>query len=188
MTWPRFLLLPEPTDGSQSRVKRRERRTFPCFASSFEADLSGFLSWVQLEKGLARNTVASYEADLIQCADCLFSQGVANWREVRIEHLSEWLASLTEDAYAVASLSRKLSAVRMLAKYMVGEGILREDFHRAYDQPQEASTFARLSCDRRNRSLSSRSRPEHSAWKKGPGLVRVDVWSGLRVSEISPLR
>ena len=66
-----------------------------------------------------------------------FSLGVANWREVRIEHLSEWLASLTEDAYAVASLSRKLSAVRMLAKYMVGEGILQEDFTELMTNPKK---------------------------------------------------
>ena len=153
--------------GAKSRVKRRERgEPSLVLPSSFEADLSGFLSWVQLEKGLARNTVASYEADLIQCADCLFSQGVANWREVRIEHLSEWLASLTEDAYAVAIVTEALGR-EDVGKVHGRRGDTPRGFYRAYDQPQEASTFARLSCDRRNRSLLRASRPEHSAWKKG---------------------
>ena len=36
--------------------------------SGYEANLSDFLAWVQLERGLSENTVQSYEADLIQCS------------------------------------------------------------------------------------------------------------------------
>ena len=107
--------------GSKSKVKRRERgeeRIEP--PPSFEPEMSAFLTWVQLEKGLAKNTVFSYENDLTQCALHLKKQGVSGWQNVELVHLSSWLASLTEGEYAVASLSRKLSAVRMLAKYLVG--------------------------------------------------------------------
>ena len=93
----------------------------PCFVFLFRGRLERFPFLGAVGEGVGPQYGGFYEADLIH-AGLSFSQGVANWREVRIEHLSEWLASLTEDAYAVASLSRKLSAVRMLAKYMVGEG------------------------------------------------------------------
>ena len=160
--------------GAKSQVKRRERgEPSLVLPSSFEADLSGFLSWVQLEKGLARNTVASYETDLIQCADSLFSQGVANWREVRIEHLSHWLASLTEDAYAVASLSRKLSAVRMLAKYMVGEGVLKEDFTELMTNPKPGTPLVVIDL-----VFAFPSEGNHHHWLECPGpalAIEVEI-------------
>ena len=174
--------------GAKSRVKRRERgEPSLVLPSSFEADLSGFLSWVQLEKGLARNTVASYEADLIQCADCLFSQGVANWREVRIEHLSEWLASLTEDAYAVASLSRKLSAVRMLAKYMVGEGILQEDFTELMTNPKKRRPLPGCLAIEEIEAFLRAPDLNTPLGKRDRALFELMYGSGLRVSEICAL-
>ena len=41
--------------------------------SGYESEISAFLAWVQLERGLSRHTVESYETDLIQCA-CFFGQ------------------------------------------------------------------------------------------------------------------
>ena len=38
---------------------------------AFEPWISGFLVWLQLEKGLSPNTIESYENDLNQCADFL---------------------------------------------------------------------------------------------------------------------
>ena len=174
--------------GAKSQVKRRERsEPSLVLPSSFESDLSGFLSWVQLEKGLARNTVDSYEADLIQCANCLFSQGVSNWREVRIEHLSQWLASLTEDAYAVASLSRKLSAVRMLAKYMVGEGVLKEDFTQLMTNPKKRRHLPGcLGIEEIESFLAAPDLNTHLG-KRDRALFELMYGSGLRVSEICDL-
>ena len=71
--------------GAKSKVKRREKgeaRTEP--PAQFERELSDFLAWVQLEKGLSKNTVASYENDLVQCALHLKGQGVASWGDVEL--------------------------------------------------------------------------------------------------------
>ena len=82
--------------GAKSKVKRREKGDNPLEPPpSFERELSSFLAWVQLEKGLAENTIVSYENDLVQCSLHLFGQGVPCWQNVEIEHLSCWLGSLT---------------------------------------------------------------------------------------------
>jgi len=171
--------------GAKSEVKRRERGVPPLEPpSSFESEMSAFLAWAQLEKGLARNTIVSYEADLVQCATNLFAQGVKNWRGVRLEHLSHWLASLTEDAYAVASLSRKLSAVRMLAKYLVGEGVLKEDFTELITNPKKRRHLPGcLTIEETERFLSA---PDlnTSLGKRDRALFELMYGSGLRVSEI----
>ena len=80
--------------GAKSKVKRRKRGEAALEPpTAFESDISSFLVWVQLEKGLSPKTVESYEKDLVQCAIHLKNQGVSSWQVVEIENLSAWLAS-----------------------------------------------------------------------------------------------
>ena len=84
--------------------------------------------------------MSSYENDLIQCAIHLKAEGIKGWKEVELIHLSGWLASLTKGEYAVSSLSRKLSAVRMLAKFLMAENVLSEDFTELLANPKKQDT------------------------------------------------
>lgn len=174
--------------GAKSKVKRREKGEVRLeLPPSFEAELSSFLAWVQLEKGLAKNTVHSYENDLIQCAQHLHGQGVSGWQVVELVNLSKWLASMSEDEYAVASLARKLSAVRMLAKYLVGEGIVTEDFTELLPNPKKRRRLPDcLTIEEMERFLSA---PDLTLplGKRDRALFELMYGSGLRVSEICML-
>ena len=174
--------------GAKSKVKRREKgeaRTEP--PAQFERELSDFLAWVQLEKGLSKNTVGSYENDLVQCALHLKGQGVGSWGEVELVHLSSWLGSLTDEEYAVASLSRKLSAVRMLAKFLVGEGFLKEDFTELLSNPKKRRHLPDcLTIDEMERFLSAPDLNKPLG-KRDRALFELMYGSGLRVSEICSL-
>ena len=174
--------------GAKSKVKRREKGEAGIeLPSAFEKELSDFLAWTQLEKGLAKNTVNSYENDLIQCAQYLHGQGVSNWQKVKLVNLSNWLASLTEHEYAAASLSRKLSAVRMLAKYLLGEGILTEDFTELLANPKKRRQLPDcLTIEEMERFLSA---PDLNVplGKRDRALFELMYGSGLRVSEICAL-
>ena len=141
------------------------------------------MAWVQLEKGLASNTVESYEKDLIQCALHLHEQGISNWQKVGVENLSNWLSSLTDHEYAATSLARKLSAVRMLAKFLVGEGKLREDFTELLANPRKSRQLPNCLTIEEMTKISRGDRFEHSAWQERQGAIGIDVWEwveGLR--------
>ena len=174
--------------GAKSEVKRREKGEAPLQPpAAFEPEISAFLAWVQLEKGLAKNTVLSYEADLVQCSLNLAKQGVANWREVGLEHLSNWLSSLTRGSYAVASLARKLSSVRMMARYLVGEGVLAEDFTELLANPRKGRSLPDcLTIEEMERFLDA---PDTNTpqGKRDRALFELMYGSGLRVSEICSL-
>ncbi len=174
--------------GAKSKVKRRERGEVPAEPpSAFEKEISDFLAWVQLEKGLAKNTVSSYENDLIQCALYLKEQGVPSWKSVELVHLSGWLASLTDGEYAVSSLARKLSAVRMLAKYLVGEKLLSEDFTELLANPKKRRHLPDcLSIEEMERFLSAPDLNKPLG-KRDRALFELMYGSGLRVSEICSL-
>jgi len=103
---------------------------------TFYEEVQGFLGYIELEKGLARNTSEGYEQDLVQCARFLNKKGVADWLAVQGDDIAAWIHSLSRDEYTTASLARKLSAVRMLARYLVAENLRKDDFSELIDSPK----------------------------------------------------
>jgi integrase/recombinase XerD len=153
--------------------------------SGYESDISAFLAWVQLERGLSKNTVESYEADLIQCACFLKEKGSCNWKDVSLENISNWISSLTSDGYAVASLSRKLSALRMIVRYLIAEGRLENDFTELITNPKKGRFLPHaLSIEEIDKFLSV---PDLNTpmGKRDRAIFELMYGSGLRVSEVS---
>ena len=74
-------------------------------SSAFSSQLESFLVWIQLEKGLSKNTLLSYESDLIQCSEFLEKKGFTSWSEVEGDNISEWIAELSLCEYSPSSLA-----------------------------------------------------------------------------------
>lgn len=102
----------------------------------FSELMDGFLAEIELEKGLSKNTILGYGQDLEQSAVFLAKLGLEGWLGVKSEHISLWLSEMTLKAYSTKSLSRKLSALRMLAKYLVQEGVRKDDFVELIELPK----------------------------------------------------
>ena len=151
---------------------------------AFEAWINGFLAWVQLEKGLSANTITSYETDLTQCALFLHDREVSHWKEAKLDDYSAWISSLTDCQYAVASLARKLSALRMMIRYCVAEGELGENHTELLGNPKKRRTLPHcLTIPEIEKILDA---PDLSTplGKRDRALLELMYGSGLRVSEI----
>jgi integrase/recombinase XerD len=173
--------------GGTTIVKRAEESVPLKPPISFEGEINGFLAWTQLERGLADNTTTSYEGDLAQCACFLADQGAKGWASVQADQVAAWVASLTKGGYAVASLARKLSAVRMLARYLVAEGLRPDDFTELLVNPRKERHLPEtLSIEEMERFLDApnTSRP---LGKRDKAIFELMYGSGLRVSEICSL-
>jgi len=172
--------------GAKTEVSVRKRGESPLEPPvGFEPEVSAFLAWVQLERGLSTNTVESYESDLIQCACFLHNHGAHDWTSVSLEHISSWVSTLTKQGYAVASLARKLSALRMLAKYLLGEGSLKNDFTELLSNPKKGRFLPHaLSIEDIEKFLNA---PDLTTalGKRDKAIFELMYGSGLRVSEVS---
>jgi integrase/recombinase XerD len=98
----------------------------PPVPPAFADEIDGFVAYLELERGLSRNTVVSYEIDLKQAAHFLQKAGAANWKKVTARHLTAWLHALSDAKFSAASQARKLSAIRMLFRHLEHEKI-RDD-------------------------------------------------------------
>ncbi len=149
--------------------------------------VESFLGWVQLEKGLADNTATAYEGDILQFATYVHSTGATTWREVDPGIVDEWLAELTAEAYAISSLSRKLSAVRMFARHLVRDRERPDDIAELVRGPKPGRRIPNtLSIQEVLRLLEAPPRTTPTGLRDR-AILELFYSSGLRVSELCNL-
>jgi len=149
--------------------------------------IEGFAVHIELEKGLSSNSVAGYFGDLEQCAGFLKSLGVTNWEAVKSDHISLWISSLSGDDYAVASLARKLTSIRLMARFLVRENIRSDDFSELLSGPKMVRRIPlTLSLEEVDRLLDA---PDINTpyGLRDKAMLELFYSSGLRVSELGTL-
>lgn len=156
-------------------------------AAAFATDTEAFLSFISLERGLAQNTVSSYRRDLDQAASFLARKGARDWRGVSPDQAAAWVHSLSRTQYRVASLARKLSALRMLARFLVREKIRDDDFTALLTGPKPARKIpSTLSEEEVARLMAAPTGADPRALRDR-ALLELFYSSGLRVSELAGL-
>ncbi|MFH1498911.1 MAG: site-specific tyrosine recombinase XerD [Verrucomicrobiota bacterium] len=140
-----------------------------------------------LERGRSDRTLEAYEGDLRQCARFLRAGGQDDWRSVPGAAVTGWLYSLDGDDYTVASLARKLSALRMFARHLVRERVRPDDFTELLQGPKLVRRVpGTLSADEITRLLAAPVGGDAHGLRDR-AILELFYSSGLRVSELAGL-
>ncbi|WP_438432264.1 site-specific tyrosine recombinase XerD [Gorillibacterium sp. sgz500922] len=89
-----------------------------------EAWLQTFIQHVSAEKGLAPNTLESYERDISQYLVFLRGEGVTELKDSRRIHIQKYLLELKNRGRAASTVSRSLVSIRSFYQYLTGEGVI----------------------------------------------------------------
>ncbi|WP_436536641.1 site-specific tyrosine recombinase XerD [Actinoplanes sp. HUAS TT8] len=89
--------------------------------------ITAYLDHLGVERGLSRNTLASYRRDLDRYAEQLTAAGITDLAAVRPADVTGHLATLREDGLAASSAARAISAVRGLHRFAVRERLVPHD-------------------------------------------------------------
>ena len=153
----------------------------------FADGIDQFLNYIELERNLSENTVAAYRSDLDQAAAFLAGRGATDWRGLTAAQAGEWVHSLDGERYRTASLSRKLTALRMFARFLVREKIRDDDFTALLSGPKIVRKIpSTLSTDEVARLLAAPTGGDPRALRDR-ALLELFYSSGLRVSELAAL-
>lgn len=159
----------------------------PPVPPAFADEIDGFIAFVELERGLSRNTAKSYESDLKQAAHFLKKAGAANWKKVSAKHLTAWLHWLSDQDFSAASQARKLSAVRMLCRHLVREHIRDDDPSALLAGPKLRRKLPQtLSTGEMQKLLAAPAGADAYAIRDR-AMLELVYSSGLRASEICGL-
>src|SRR6185295_5278027 len=149
--------------------------------------LKEFLTFIQVEKGLARNSIDSYRRDL----DRLQSWSNKNGKDVSEltrADLRKWIASLSREGLAPTSIARAVSATRGFFKFLMLDGHIKSHPAEDLDTPQRFAYLPKfLTEDEINRLFAA---PDISTEEgiRDRAVLEIMYATGLRVSEFVNLK
>lgn len=146
-----------------------------------------FLTYIQVEKGLARHTLESYNRDLDRLQAWATSNG-KQISELTRADLRKWIASLSREGLAPTSVSRAVSATRGFFKFLMLDGHIKTHPAEDLDTPQRFSYLPKfLTEDEINRLLAT---PDISTAEgiRDRAVLEIMYATGLRVSELVDLK
>jgi integrase/recombinase XerD len=171
---------------SEPRSPKKEE-PMPPAPSAFTEDIEGFIGYLELERGLSRNTTQSYESDLTQASHVLKKHGAVSWRKVSAKQLTAWLHWLSDQGFTESSQARKLSAVRMLCRHLIRERLREDNPTELISGPKLRRKLPQtLSTSEMQKLLASPTGMDAYA-VRDRAMLELVYSSGLRASEICSL-
>ncbi len=89
-----------------------------------EAVCNDYMDYLRGECHLADNTIAAYRRDMQRFTHWLGDRELA---DLRVNELSDYVASLHQEALAPSSIARNIVAIRTFFKFLQLEGLIREN-------------------------------------------------------------
>jgi len=146
-----------------------------------------FLAYLELERGLSRNTLDAYRSDLTQFGQFLDRRGLSVMR-ARHSDLAAFLSELAEGVDgrppgAAATLQRKAAALRSFYRYLRREGAIGHDPTAELRGPPKTKRLPRVLTREEVARLLSEPRGTEPLALRDRALLEVMYACGLRASE-----
>lgn len=118
---------------------------------SLTKHLKAFLYYIELEKGLSKNTINSYNNDLTRLIEYCYDNNIQYYQDIKLELLEKFFNQLFELGLNNSSRARYLSSIRELFKYLNYKKIINDNKTEKLDLPKpnrkipEVLTFMEIS-------------------------------------------
>ncbi|GAB4537734.1 MAG: site-specific tyrosine recombinase XerD [Thermodesulfovibrionia bacterium] len=141
-----------------------------------------FLNYLTVEKGLSSNTISAYKNDIDKFEDYLRKRdkGLTNFNK---DDLIAYINHLKDMGLQTSSISRGISSLRGLCRFMLLEGVIDEDPIENISTPRGWKRIPRvLGVDEVYELIESASGERFSL--RDRAILEIIYSSGLRVSEV----
>lgn len=127
-----------------------------------------FIEYLKFEKRYSRNTVISYENDLISCFDYLeLNFGSISLNAISHGQIRSWLASLKDQGMQSKSINRKISSLKSFFKYYMKRGAI------------DATPMAKVISPKNGRKLPVFVKEEDAVKLISSLAISAEDWKGL---------
>jgi integrase/recombinase XerD len=162
-------------------------QTAPAATGGIEGEVLDFLAYLELERGLSRNTLEAYRSDLLQFGEFLRRRGLT-LAETRHGDLAAFLSELASGGperppVAAATLARKVAALRSFYRHLRREGTLEHDPTADLRGPRKTRTLPRVLTRGEVTRLLSEPQGAEPRALRDRALLEVMYACGLRASE-----
>jgi integrase/recombinase XerD len=145
------------------------------------------LTYLQVEKGLARHTLESYRRDLARL-DRWASKIGTPVAELTRPDLRKWIANLSREGLAPSSVARAVSAARGFYKFLMLDGHIKHHPAEDLDTPQRFSYLPKFLTEEEIDRLFAMPDVTTDEGLRDRAMLELMYAAGLRVSELVSLK
>lgn len=176
-----------PSPISPRRGSRARRGSAISRPDTGSDPVAQFLGVLQAERGLTRNTLAAYRGDLADFAGFLRRRG-RTLSTIRADDVLAYVERLHAAGLGPASIKRRLSAVRGLARHLVREGVLARDPAEHVERPRGSRPLPRTLTPAAVAAVVEGPDAGQARGLRDRALLELLYATGLRASECLGLR
>lgn len=147
-----------------------------------------FLNYVDVERGLADNTLQAYRSDLADYLAFLKKRGLNDPELAGKDDVSGYLFELKRRGYQSATIARRLSAVKTFMRFLRVEGHLAQDPTHSLSSPRLAQKLPQVMTISEVERLLETPAPDSPIGLRDRAMLELLYAAGLRVSELLSLK
>lgn len=150
--------------------------------------LKSFLYYIELEKGLSKNTISSYKNDLTRFIEFTYECNIQHYQDISLGLLENFFNELYELGLNNTSRARYLSSIREFFKYLNYKKIIKDNKTEKLDLPKPRRKIPEvLSYDEISQILQSIDITT-ALGIRDRAMLETLYASGLRVSELISIK
>lgn len=149
--------------------------------------LREYLSYLKVEKGLSKNSLASYGHDFDRLR-AFAAERARGPGELSRTDLREWIVSLSREGLSPTSIQRMVSAARGFYKFLMLDGHLKTNPAEDLSTPQSGHYLPRFLTETEVEVFLKQPDVETETGLRDRALLELMYASGLRVSEAVAIR
>jgi len=153
-----------------------------------EETLENFLDYLSIERGLAENTIISYRYDLIKYIVFLKKRKISSFSQTNKILVKNYFIYLRGKDLEINSISRNLVAVKMLYRFLLMEGLIKEDITSLIEFPRVSKKLPHVLSLREINLLLDEANFKGKLGLRDQAILELLYATGMRVSELIYLK
>ncbi|MEX2462097.1 MAG: site-specific tyrosine recombinase XerD [Paenibacillaceae bacterium] len=149
-----------------------------------EQQLLIFIQYLSVEKGLAQNTLESYERDLTQYIDFVKKNGISQLQDTKKLTIQNYLLQLKKLGRASSSVTRSMVSIRSFYQFLVRERILELDPSLNMESPRLAMRLPKVLSIQEVETLLEAPETSTPYGMRDKAMLELLYATGIRVSEL----
>jgi len=153
-------------------------------------NLKEYIYYLKITKNLSKNTIISYERDLLEYLDFIEKNyKIKNINMIEKKHIDNFIKSLSRKKISTKTITRKISSIHSFHRYLLSEKMVSHDVVEKVKKPKTSKTLPTvLNIDEIERFIDASNGLGKPLDLRNRAMVELTYGSGLRVSELLNLK
>lgn len=156
--------------------------------TTLSSHVGDFINFASVEKGLAKNSLLAYETDLKKYIAFLTNKKIGDLSKVNRTHINQFLFHEKERKQEPSSIARTLVAVKLLHRFLLKEGHLKEDITSVLDSPKLWKHLPTFLTQKEMETILSIPNLKTPIGIRDRAILELLYATGVRVSELVNLK